>query len=72
MRLAQSTSYFHGVIVSRNEQIVYQNELDLIYDSRVNSRYQNNPNQYIDLGLPWGRPTQVNSFTELTPQNTGL
>jgi hypothetical protein len=44
----------------------------LIYDSRVNSRYHNNPNQFINLGLPWGKPTQVNSFTELAPNGTGL
>jgi len=72
MRLAQSTTTFHGVIVSRNEQIVFQNYLNLIYDSRVNSRYNNNPNQYINLGLPWGKPLQVNSFTELAPNATGL
>ena len=72
MRLDQSTSIFDGVIVSRNEQIVFQNYLNLIYDSRVNSRYNNNPNQFINLGLPWGKPLLVNSFTELTPNATGL
>ncbi|MGA2175642.1 MAG: hypothetical protein ABSH38_11740 [Verrucomicrobiota bacterium] len=72
MRLAQSTAVFHGVIVSRNEQIVFQNYLTLNYDSRVNSRYNNNPNQFINLGLPWGKPLQVNSFAELAPNGTGL
>jgi hypothetical protein len=72
MRLAQSSSVFHGVIVSRNEQIVFQNYLTLIYDSRINSRYNNNPNQFINLGLPWGKPVQVNSFAELAPNGTGL
>ena len=72
MRLARSTAVFHGVIVSRNEQIVFQSYLNLNYDSRVNSRYHNNPNQFINLGLPWGKPIQVNSFTELPPDGTNL
>jgi hypothetical protein len=72
MRLDQSTAIFNGVIVSRNEQIVFQNYLDLVYDSRVNSRYNNNPNQIINLGLPWGEPISVSSFIELPPNGTGL
>jgi hypothetical protein len=72
MRMDQDNAIFNGVIVSRNEQIVFQVNLDLIYDSRVNSRYDNNPNQFINLGLPWGKPIQVNSFTELAPNGAGL
>jgi hypothetical protein len=72
MRMDQNNSVFHGVIVSRNEQIVFQYYLDLVYDSRVNSRYNNNPNQFINLGLPWGKPIQVTSFSELAPNGTGL
>ncbi len=72
MRLAQSTAVINGVIVSRNEQIIFQNYLDLVYDSRVNSRYHNNPNQYINLGLPWGQPIQINAYAEVTPNSAGL
>jgi len=72
MREEQTTSTIHGVIVSRNEQMVFQYYLNMIYDSRVNSRYNNNPNQFINLGLPWGKPLQVSSFTELAPNGTGL
>jgi hypothetical protein len=72
MRMDQDNAIFNGVIVSRNEQIVFQVNLDLIYDSRVNSRYDNNPNQFINLGLPWGKPILVNSFTELAPNGAGL
>jgi hypothetical protein len=72
MRLAQGAATFDGVIVSRNEQIIFQNYLNLIYDSRVNSRYDNNPNQFINLGLPWGKPLQVSSFAELAPNGAGL
>jgi hypothetical protein len=72
MRMDQSSAVFNGVIVSRNEQIVFQNYLTLVYDSRVNSRYHNNPNDFINLGLPWGKPLQVNTFAELPPIGTGL
>jgi hypothetical protein len=72
MRLEQSTAIFHGVIISRNEQIIFQNNLSLNYDSRVHSRYHNNPNQFINLGLPYGKPLQVNSFAELPPDSTNL
>jgi hypothetical protein len=72
MRMDQNNAIFNGVIVSRNEQIVFQTYLDLVYDSRVNSRYNNNPNQYINLGLPWGKPLQVTSFAELPPNGAGL
>jgi hypothetical protein len=72
MREEQTYSYIYGVVVSRNEQMVFQVYLTLNYDSRVNSRYNNNPNQFINLGLPWGEPIQVNSFAELTPNGAGL
>ena len=72
MRLAQSTAVFNGVIISRNEQIVFQNYLNLIYDSRVHSRYNNNSGQFVNLGLPWGKPLRVDSFTELPPNGAGL
>jgi len=70
MRLDQNNAVLNGVIVSRNEQIIFQSYLDLVYDSRVNSRYHNNPNQFINLGLPWGKPLQVNSFAEIVPPIT--
>ncbi len=72
MRLANSNATIHGGIISRNEQIIFQQFLYMVYDSRVHSRYSNNPNQIINLGLPWGRPMAVNSFVELTPDATNL
>ena len=72
MRLTQSGDIFYGGIISRNEQIIGTTSISFIYDSRVNSRYHNNPNQFINLGLPWGKPVQVNSFAELPPDSTGL
>jgi hypothetical protein len=72
MRLEQGTANIDGVIVSRNEQIIFQSYLNIVYDSRVNSRYHNNPNNIINLGLPWGKPLSVGSFAELAPNRTGL
>jgi hypothetical protein len=72
MRLAESVATFYGVIVSRNEQIIFQNYLHLNYDSRVNSRYNSNPNQFINLGLPYGEAIQVSSFEELPPDWANL
>jgi hypothetical protein len=42
------------------------------YDSRVHSRYHNDPNQFVNLGLPSGETIQVNAFSELPPDYTGL
>ena len=67
MRLAQSGALFYGGIISRNEQIIFNDSLHMYYDSRVHSRYHNNPNQFINLGLPYGLPIMVNTFAELPP-----
>jgi hypothetical protein len=72
MRLAQSASHFHGEVVSRNEQIVYQSTVSFCYDSRVHSRYRNDPNRVINLGLPWGKPIQIDRFAELAPNPSNL
>jgi hypothetical protein len=72
MRLGRGNAIIHGSIISRNEQIIFQSRLNLNYDSRVHSRYHNNPNQFINLGLPWGKPLQVNNFVELTPDRSNL
>lgn len=72
MRLAQNASIFYGALVSRNEQIIFQSTIVMNYDSRIHSRYHNNPNQFINLGLPSGATIQVNGFTELPPDSTDL
>ena len=63
---------FHGAVISRDEQIVFGAACNFIYDSRIHSRYHNNPNQYINLGLPFGKALAVNSMVELEPNNSGL
>jgi hypothetical protein len=72
IRSAASSTYFYGSVISRNEQIVFNSTCDFVYDSRVNSRYHNNPNNIINLGLPFGKTLSVNSLVELAPNSTGL
>lgn len=72
MRMTAYNVNWHGTIVSRNEQIVFQDYLNFTYDSRINSRYQNNPNTIINLGLPWGKPIEFSTFTELVPDPSNL
>jgi Tfp pilus assembly protein PilX len=72
MRLAKNNAIFHGAIVSRDEAIIFNNSLKFLYDSRVHSRYNQDPNRYIDLGLPISTPLAISGFTELTPDSTNL
>lgn len=72
IRMGASNDAIFGSIISRNEQIVFTDVLALDYDSRANSRYHNNPNNIINLGLPYGKKLAVNSMVELTPITTGL
>ena len=72
IRSAAGATYFNGAVISRNEQIVFNSNCYFVYDSRVHSRYHNNPNNVIDLGLPYGKVLAVNSMVELTPNSIGL
>jgi hypothetical protein len=72
IRSAAGSTTFNGAVISRNEQIVFNSVCNFIYDSRVNSRYHNNPNDIINLGLPYGKTLAVNSMVELAPNSTGL
>ncbi len=73
MLLLNANALFHGVVVSRNEAIVYSSTCKFIYDSRVNSRYNKDPNRFIDLGLPVAGVLTIASYAELTPPDaTGL
>jgi len=72
MRLAKNDALFHGVIVSRDEAIIFNNTLKFLYDSRVHSRNNQDPNRFVDLDLPVAVHLSVNNFTELTPDSRGL
>jgi hypothetical protein len=43
---------FDGSIISKDEAIIYRNNVTFNYDERANSRYNNDPNRFVDLGLP--------------------
>ena len=62
----------HGVIVSRDEAIVFNSTLKMYYDSRVHSRYNNDPNVFVDLGLPIAGVLSLSQFAELPPDTSGL
>jgi hypothetical protein len=64
----QSSITFHGTVVSHDEAIVSYAPVNFVYDSRISGRYRNNPNSYINLGLPYSPNTlQVSQFQELPP-----
>jgi len=71
-RFGGASSVVHGTVVTRNDDIVYNNTCTFIYDSRIHSRYNNNPNRFINLGLPVAGPLAVSGFTELTPNSSNL
>ena len=67
MRLAQSNTIWNGALICRDEAIVYRSTLQFRYDPRIHSRYSNDPNRYIDLGLPIALRAQIEHFEELAP-----
>lgn len=72
MRLAQPNAVINGVLVSRDEAIVFSGSLRFNYDSRVHSRYNQNPNLFIDLGLPVAGLIRLTHFRELPPETQHL
>jgi len=67
MRLANSNARFFGSLICRNEAIVFNSSLRFTYDSRIHSRYSDDPNRFIDLGLPIANRIMVRHIEELTP-----
>lgn len=67
MRLAKSNTLIRGLIASRDEAIIFNSTLKFIYDSRVHSRYNKDPNRFVDLGLPIAGLIRQENFTELAP-----
>lgn len=68
MRLAKNDTVFNGVLVSRDEAIVFNRTLRINYDSRVHSRYNRDPNLLVDLGLPVAGLISLSDYTELPPE----
>ncbi|MBP9900063.1 MAG: hypothetical protein V9H26_08230 [Verrucomicrobiota bacterium] len=72
MRLAAADAVFHGALISRDEAIIFTSTLKFHYDSRIHSRYNNDPNRFVDLGLPVAEGLSLSGFTELTPDTSNL
>ena len=72
MRLANNNAVFHGVIISRDEAIIFNSTCEFDYDSRVHSRYNKDPNRYVDLDLPVAAPLSLSNFTEVAPDSSNL
>ncbi len=72
MRLAKNNALFHGSMISRDEAIIFSGSLTFMYDSRIHSRYNTNPNLYVDLDLPIAGRLAITAFAELAPNKTGL
>ena len=56
---------FDGSIISKDEAIIYRSGLTFSYDERANSRYNSDPNRFIDLGLPRIRGVYLVSWQEI-------
>lgn len=67
VRMAASDSIWNGTVISHDEAIVYNSSLKINYDSRVHSRYSNDPNRYIDFGLPPSYLAQIQFVEEIAP-----
>jgi hypothetical protein len=72
MRLARANAVINGVLVSRDEAIIFDGSLRLNYDSRVHSRYNRNPNLLVDLGLPVAGLISLSDYRELPPETGTL
>ncbi len=67
MRLAKSNMIINGSVISRDEAIIFASTARFVYDDRVHSRYSNDPNRHIDLGLPVAGLARVNDLQEIAP-----
>lgn len=56
---------FNGSVISKDEAIIYRNTVDFNYDERAHSRYNEDPNRFIDLGLPKIRGVYLLSWQEI-------
>ncbi|MBI5385755.1 MAG: hypothetical protein HZA90_13835 [Verrucomicrobia bacterium] len=67
MRSTRSGMRINGSIISRDEAIIFSGSATFCYDSRVHSRYSDDPNRFIDLGLPIAFLVSMNHFKEIAP-----
>jgi len=67
MRAAKSNFRLNGSLICRDEAVIFSTSAKFVYDSRIHSRYSEDPNRHIDLGLPLAGKCAISSFTELPP-----
>jgi len=67
MRSTKSGLVASGALICRDEAIVFTGSCRFNYDSRIHSRYSNDPNRYVDLGLPVANKISVRSLVEAAP-----
>lgn len=63
-----SQAVWNGAIICRDEAIVFNNSLKFNYDPRVHSRFSDDPNRVIDLGLPVASKVRVQDMDEIEPR----
>ena len=68
MRLAKNDTVMNGTVISRDEAIIFNRSLKLVYDPRIHSRYSDDPNRFIDLGLPVANKVRLELVEEITPR----
>ena len=68
MRCARNDLVWNGSVISRDEAIVFNNTAVFKYDPRIHSRYSNDPNRFIDLGLPVANRVAIQHMEEVAPE----
>jgi type II secretory pathway pseudopilin PulG len=54
----------NGSFITKDEAVVFNGSLTMNYDWRVHSRYNDDPNKFIDLGLPIANRIGMLAFTD--------
>ena len=49
----------NGAVISKDEAIIYSNNLTINYDERINSRYSTGGSGIIDVGLPFSKKVNI-------------
>jgi len=68
MRCAGNNLVWNGSVISRDEAIVFNSTALFKYDPRIHSRYSNDPNRFIDLGLPVANRVAIQHMEEVAPE----
>jgi hypothetical protein len=67
LRLQKPHGVWRGTLVSRDEAIVFNGSARFVYDSRIHSRYSDDPNRFIDFALPIANKVRIEHVEEITP-----